>query len=85
MEYTTRKRYTVKQQDNVLLELYPHDIQFYNKKPTGEVSLKDFQDLGLERKQGTIFYFSFPLRMPGFIQVFLNGFDGPKQLQNYVN
>lgn len=54
MEYKKRRRFTVKQEDDALREQYPHDLQYYTKPPRGLLSFKEFQDLGLERRQGKI-------------------------------
>ncbi|XP_043288317.1 DNA primase large subunit-like [Venturia canescens] len=51
MEYKKPRRIAIKQEDDGLRELYPHDIQFYQNPPRELISFKEFQDLGLERRQ----------------------------------
>ncbi|KAL7299987.1 hypothetical protein TKK_0007302 [Trichogramma kaykai] len=53
MDFTPscKRRRTVKHEKNVLLELYPHDLQMYKVPPKGEIKLVEFQDLTLERQK----------------------------------
>lgn len=36
-------------------ENYPCDLQFYKEPPSGNISLVEFQELGLERLKGNLF------------------------------
>ncbi|KAG7189220.1 hypothetical protein KM043_008783 [Ampulex compressa] len=52
MDYTPihkRRRQTINADVNNLKEIYPCDLSMYDVPPTGEISLVEFQDLGLER------------------------------------
>ena len=53
MDYTPKRRRTLKPEVNALLETYPLDLQLYKVPPKGLVTLLEFQDFALERQKGT--------------------------------
>ena len=49
MEYTKRRRLTVKPKSNGLEDIYQHDLQMYDFPPRGELLLTEFEQLAKER------------------------------------
>lgn len=54
MDYKARRRYTAVADVLGLNNDYPHDIQMYDVPPVGEMSMEEFQELGLDRLKGNL-------------------------------
>ena len=55
MEFTPKRRRTIKPEVSALQEAYPHDLQLYKVPPRGQISLVEFQELAIERQKGIFF------------------------------
>ncbi|KAF3430233.1 hypothetical protein E2986_05477 [Frieseomelitta varia] len=49
MEYTKKRRLTIKPKNNGLEDIYQHDLQMYDFPPRGELLLTEFEQLAKER------------------------------------
>lgn len=51
MDFTPKRKRVVKNENNALLETYPHDMQLYKIPPKGQLSLSEFEEFALERQK----------------------------------
>ncbi|KAK9890848.1 hypothetical protein WA026_012194 [Henosepilachna vigintioctopunctata] len=51
MDFTARKRKSIKPVEENPCSQYPHDLNMYNTPPTGEITLEEFETLAIHRLQ----------------------------------